>query len=148
MPNDTAKVRNISGEDLLVGWLNGRLVLDGQAVEVPLEDVYAYTQQTQTWEPYDNAAKKAHKEARTRPTLERHEAELAALEPDPPAESADEHPVDQADRRGRPHPHPGGLTDGHRIRTRCLVRHRRRVHLRRAARVTDVAVARHQGQAA
>lgn len=58
----TAKVRNVSGEDLTVGWLNGRLVLEGQAVEVPLEDVWAYTSQPGTWEPYDAAAKKITKD--------------------------------------------------------------------------------------
>lgn len=58
----TAKVRNVSGEDLTVGWLAGRLVLAGQAVEVPLEDVFAYTSQPGTWEPYDNTAKKITKD--------------------------------------------------------------------------------------
>ena len=81
----TGKVKNISGEDLVAGWLGGRLVVDGQAVEVPLDDVWSYTQQSGTWEPYDNAAKKAHKE-HLENALDREAAELAALEPDLEAE--------------------------------------------------------------
>lgn len=81
----TAKIKNVSGEDLLVPWLGDRLVLDGQAIEVPVDQVYAFTQQDGTWEAYDNAAKKAHKaesesadEARAR-----EQAELAArFDPD------------------------------------------------------------------
>lgn len=59
----TAKIKNVSGEALTVPWLGGRLVLDGQVVEVPVEDVHAFTQQAATWAPQDNAAKQAHKEA-------------------------------------------------------------------------------------
>jgi hypothetical protein len=58
-----AKVKNISGGDLTVPWLGGRLVLAGQVVEVPDDDTYAYTQQTSTWEPNDAKAKSAHKAA-------------------------------------------------------------------------------------
>lgn len=86
----TAKVRNVSGEDLSVGWLNGRLVLAGQAVEVPLEDVFAYTSQPGTWEPYDPAAKKITKDGHEA-EVEREAAELAIAEPEPaPAEQAED----------------------------------------------------------
>jgi hypothetical protein len=85
----TAKVKNVSGEDLTVAWLNNRLVLAGQAVEVPVEDVFAYTQQAETWEPYDNAAKKVHKEHHEA-ALEREAAELAALEPETPEDAGEQ----------------------------------------------------------
>jgi hypothetical protein len=62
-----AKVKNISGGDLTVPWLGGRLVLAGQVVEVPDGDTYAYTQQTSTWEPNDAKAKSAHKAAEASP---------------------------------------------------------------------------------
>jgi hypothetical protein len=83
----TAKVRNCSGEDLLVGGsLNGRLVLAGQAVEVPLEDVWAFTSQPGTWEPYDAASKKVTKEGaeaeQAREAAENATAEPASGEPD------------------------------------------------------------------
>lgn len=81
----TVKVKNISGEDLVVGWLGGRLVVAGQVVEVPLDDVWSYTQQAEVWEPYDAAAKKAHKE-HLEVAHGREAAELAALEPDSEAE--------------------------------------------------------------
>ena len=44
-----ARIRNISGEDLTVPGLDGRLVLAGQIVEVPDEDVDSYTCQTVNW---------------------------------------------------------------------------------------------------
>lgn len=55
-----AKVKNVSGQDRLVPWLGGRLVVAGAVVEVPAEDVAAYTQQTGTWEPADKATQKIH----------------------------------------------------------------------------------------
>lgn len=58
---ETAKIQNSSGESLIVPWLGGRLVEDKQVVDVPVDDVYAYTHQAQTWSPHDAAAKKAHK---------------------------------------------------------------------------------------
>lgn len=54
-----AKIRNTTGEDRTLPWLGGRLVLEGQVVDVPDEDTYAYTQQS-GWEPVDEAAKAAH----------------------------------------------------------------------------------------
>ena len=57
-----AKVKNISGEDRTVPGLGGRLVLAGQVVEVPDDEVYAYTQQTSTWAPADEPAKAKHAE--------------------------------------------------------------------------------------
>lgn len=53
-----AKIKNVSGEDRLVPWLGGRLVLDGQVVDVPDRDVPAYCCQTETWSPADAATKK------------------------------------------------------------------------------------------
>ena len=44
-----AKIRNVSGEARLVPWLGGRLVLDGQVVEIPDDDLDAYTCQPDTW---------------------------------------------------------------------------------------------------
>lgn len=82
----TGKVKNISGEDLVVGWLGGRLVVATQTVEVPIGDVWSYTQQAETWEPADAPAKKAHKE-HLEAALEREAAELAAIQPDPEAEA-------------------------------------------------------------
>jgi hypothetical protein len=46
-----ARIRNISGEDRIVPWLGGRLVIDGAVVEVPDEDFEAYTCQESTWAP-------------------------------------------------------------------------------------------------
>lgn len=57
-----AKIKNVFGEDRTLPWLGNRLVLDGQVVEVPDEDVYAYTQQS-GWEPADDAAQGIHDEA-------------------------------------------------------------------------------------
>lgn len=48
-----SKVKNISGRDRFVPWLN-RLVLAGQVVEVPESDADAYTQQTATWQAVDD----------------------------------------------------------------------------------------------
>lgn len=53
------KIKNTSGEDRLVPWLN-RLVMAGQVVEVPAEDVWAYTQQSGAWEPADDEAQAEH----------------------------------------------------------------------------------------
>ena len=50
------KIRNISGQARTLPWLGDRLVLDGQVVEVPAEDVTAYTQQEAIWEPVGQVA--------------------------------------------------------------------------------------------
>lgn len=55
-----AKIKNISGEDRTVPWLGGRLVADGQVVEVDAEQVTAFTQQEGTWAPADKDAQKQH----------------------------------------------------------------------------------------
>lgn len=81
----TAKVKNISGEDLIDAWSGGRLVLAGAALDVPVDQVWGYTQQAERWEPVDAAAKKVHKEHYDA-AVEREAAELAAVAPDPEAE--------------------------------------------------------------
>lgn len=43
------KVKNVSGVDRTVPALGGRLVLAGQEVEVPAEDVKSYTAQESIW---------------------------------------------------------------------------------------------------
>lgn len=92
---DAAKVKYIEDEAHTVPWLGGRLVLPGQVVEVPVEDVYAYTQQADRWEPYDAAAKKAHKQA-TEARDEQAALDAADLEarfgPAEPSEAAPDEP--------------------------------------------------------
>ena len=56
------KIKNVSGDDLIVPWLGDRLVLAGAVVEVPEEDVYASTQ-TVLWAPADKPSKEAHQAA-------------------------------------------------------------------------------------
>jgi hypothetical protein len=58
-----AKIKNVSGEDLNVPGLGGRLVLDGAVIEVPDEDTYSYTCQESNWAPADKGATKAHEAA-------------------------------------------------------------------------------------
>jgi hypothetical protein len=53
-----AKVKNVSGQDLMVPALD-RFVFAGQEVEAPDEMVFGLTQQ-EIWEPVDKAAKSAH----------------------------------------------------------------------------------------
>lgn len=55
-----AKIRNVSGNDLVVPSLGGRLVLAGQIVEVDDEAVYGFTQQAPNWEPADDATQAVH----------------------------------------------------------------------------------------
>ena len=55
-----ARIKNTSGQDRLVPWLGGRLVVAGAVVEVPAEDVTAYTQQVGTWAPADDKAQQLH----------------------------------------------------------------------------------------
>lgn len=57
---DVGKIKNVSGDDRLVPSLGFRLVLAGQAVDVPLDEVFGFTQQEGTWAPHDAAAKKVH----------------------------------------------------------------------------------------
>lgn len=58
-----AKVKNVSGADLLVP-AHGGLVLAGQVLDVPAEAVYGLTCQS-IWEPADKAAQQAHDNATT-----------------------------------------------------------------------------------
>lgn len=58
-----AKIRNISGQDLIVPSLGGRLVLAGQVVELEADQVYGFTVQGPNWEPVDKQAKAVHDEA-------------------------------------------------------------------------------------
>ena len=44
-----AKIKNVSGEDLLVPGLGHRLVISGAVVEVPDDDAESYTCQTTIW---------------------------------------------------------------------------------------------------
>lgn len=72
-----ALIKNVSGSDLVVPGLGGRLVVKGAEVDVDPDNVYAYTCQTDNWQPADAAAKKAHSAA------------VKALTPDEPDSPAD-----------------------------------------------------------
>jgi hypothetical protein len=54
-----AKFKNVSGEDLTVGPLGNRLVLDGQVVEVSEELETAYVWGAPFWEPVKEPKAKA-----------------------------------------------------------------------------------------
>lgn len=92
MPESKAhKIKNVSGSDLTVPALGGRLIVDGATVEVADEaDVYGFTCQEQTWAPADAATKKLHEKA--------HDAQLernAPPEPEPgPADTTEADPAD------------------------------------------------------
>lgn len=77
-----AKVKNISGRDLIVPALGGRLVVAGAVVEVPDDAVYGFTCQGPNWEPADDETQAVHDKA--------HAAELEALgiEPEQPKKKA------------------------------------------------------------
>lgn len=62
-----AKIRNVSGNDLIVPSLAGRLVVAGQVVEVEAADVHAFTIQASNWAPADKAAQAAHDKATPAP---------------------------------------------------------------------------------
>lgn len=53
------KIRNVSGYDLLVPALGGRLVIAGSAVEVPDDEAASYTCQTGTWHKVNSTPAKA-----------------------------------------------------------------------------------------
>ena len=55
-------IKNVSGEDRIVPYLDGRLVLAGQEVEVAEGDVFAFTCQPTNWAPADSAAQSEHDE--------------------------------------------------------------------------------------
>lgn len=54
------KIRNVSGEDKVLPWLDRRLVLAGAVVEVPEEHAFAYTSQEGNWVPADDEAQVVH----------------------------------------------------------------------------------------
>jgi hypothetical protein len=87
-----ARIKNVSGDDLIVPSLGDRLVLEGQIVEVPDEDAYSFTQTT-NWEPTDKAGKDADKKGEA-DYLER----LAGAEPvvDARTEDVPDSPADEA----------------------------------------------------
>jgi hypothetical protein len=80
-----AKIRNTSGENRIVPSLGGRLVLADVVVDVPDEDVYAYTCQEGVWAPTDEAAEAAHTAATAAPELDSEDPE-PILNPDDPTE--------------------------------------------------------------
>lgn len=49
-------IRNISGDALVLPWLSGRLVQDGQVIDVPPVDAPRYLCQPGTWAPADTDA--------------------------------------------------------------------------------------------
>jgi len=71
------KIKNVSGEARNVPGLGGRLVLPGQVVEFPADQVYNYTCQQGNWECADKAATEAHNEDTA--------AEQARANPEPSA---------------------------------------------------------------
>lgn len=87
-----AKIKNISGEPLVVPALGGRMVLAGQEVEVSEEDVYGFTCQTSTWAPVGDEARAAHDEA------DEQYHERVAEESGPEAAAALEQPAGNASR--------------------------------------------------
>lgn len=55
MPDSTVKIKNISGEDRIVPSL-GRLVMDGQEVEIPATEAPGFSCQPEIWQtPLDSA---------------------------------------------------------------------------------------------
>jgi hypothetical protein len=73
-----AKIRNVSGNDLVVPSLGGRLVLAGQIVDVVDDEVYGFTQQAPNWEPADDE------------TQALHDAAAPPVDVEPPALTPDE----------------------------------------------------------
>lgn len=64
-----ARIKNVSSEDLIVPGLDGRLVLAGQIVEVPDDEVEAYTCQETNWKQTTKA--KAEPEPEPEPTVKK-----------------------------------------------------------------------------
>lgn len=68
-----ATIRNTSGRDLNLPWLNDRLVLAGAETEVPDDTSYNYTTQSEMWAPVDEAAQNLHttgRDAETPPEVD------------------------------------------------------------------------------
>lgn len=84
-----ARIKNTSGQDRLVPWLGGRLVVAGAVVDVPEEDVAAYTQQSGTWEPADKATQKIH-DAALSPAVEAVETTTDDLGTEPGSDDSQE----------------------------------------------------------
>lgn len=61
-------IKNVSGDDRIVPYLNGRRVLAGQLVDVEPGDVYSFTCQEGIWAPADADAKAEHKAAGSPPS--------------------------------------------------------------------------------
>lgn len=87
-----AKIRNKSGSDLFVPAL-GRMVMDGQVVEVPNSDAYGFTQQS-IWEAADKAASQADSEAEADYQARLAVAQGATADPEPVAPDATDTPVE------------------------------------------------------
>lgn len=87
-----AKIRNKSGSDLFVPAL-GRMVMDGQVVEVPDADVYGFTQQS-IWQAADKAAEAADLEAEADYQARLAVAQGATTDPEPVAPDATDTPVE------------------------------------------------------
>ena len=100
-----AKVRNISGVDRST---RNRLVLAGAAIEVPIEECWGYTQQLETWEAFDDAAREVHQfnlDAIAYYLAELEAEELAREQAFADAEAAIEADIDGD---GAPDEQPGG----------------------------------------
>lgn len=73
------KLKNVSGSDRTVPSLGGRVVVNGEVVEVSDDEVYGFTCQEANWKPADKATQKIHDDA--------HAAQAQANNPQPvPAE--------------------------------------------------------------
>lgn len=79
-----SKIRNISGEDKVLPWLDRRLVLAGAVVEVPAEHVHAYTSQESNWAPADDEAQALHDQEEAKLVVVEEEAAEASVIPDQP----------------------------------------------------------------
>lgn len=62
------KIKNVSGQDLILPALGGRLVLKGAVIEVEADAVYGLTCQASNWEAADASAKRAHTDSEQNPT--------------------------------------------------------------------------------
>lgn len=71
------RIKNVSGSDRAVPSLGGRVVVNGEVVEVSEDEVYGFTCQESNWKPGDKATQKIHDEA--------HAAQVEANAPGLPA---------------------------------------------------------------
>jgi hypothetical protein len=77
-----AKIKNVSGQDLIVPALGGRIVLVGQVVDVDAVNVYAFTCQPGNWLATNKEGTDAHADGAAAET-ERVYLEKPYLRPDP-----------------------------------------------------------------